>query len=1695
MKKYLFALAIAILITKSSFAQFSKTHYIPPLSGSSDDFSKAEQQYMYISTPSTKPVSFTINQLGSTIVSGTVTRDTPYQYYIGNGEQTQLHVDSSLVNQVLTNKGFIVEANDQIYVTVRVRAGQSNQAGELVSKGLAALGTTFRIGSLINTELDNFASNNYTFISVLATENNTTVKFSDIRDGALLINDASSGNTPSDVILNSGESYVLAVTGPTNANRDALIGSLVSSDKPIAVNCGSFTGSNGKTNTDLGFDQIVSAERTGKEYIFIKSTGQDPVERVLLVAHEDNTDIYLNGNTGTPDYTLNHSDYIALDGAQFASNGNMYVRTSKKVFAYQTVGDNARKDYANQELFFVPPLSCETPKSVDNVPLIEKVGTETFKGRATIVTKTGSPLNFIINGINYTYGSLPGNLIKVGPTSVNGNPDYETYTITGLTGNVSVISTTELYLAAYGSSGAATFGGFYSGFTFKPEVTFQTVNVSQSNCIPNVELNVNSLTGFDTFQWYFNDTPIAGATTSSFSPTAPGYYYVSATLTTCNIKLDSDKIPVSSCPENGDNDSANDNIDIDLDKDGITNCVESYGDFLIDNSVQNGTISKIKYSNYYSTSVKTSATATSLPFSGKADGNFVLNVAAGKGNFVTYSLVFSNPISLKLEYLNGSGSTNLMTSNSEFIITTSSNNTLTILNPDNQLLVDTNYDGFYESGVTQFSSFEIRFRLNSGSPLPAGTGTFSIQGHLTDNLSITHKNLVDFSNNSVGLLLSATCLPRDWDNDGIADQLDFDTDNDGISDIVEYHAKDVVLKNTDVNKDGLDDDFLLLDDNFDSDSDNVLDYMDLDSDNDGVFDVVESGSNALDVNNDGMIDGVTFGTNGLADSLESIPDSGKLNYSILDTDGDKIYNYISSDSDSDSCSDVIEAGFLDADQDSYLGGAVTISPFGVVTSAVGYSKPNTNYLTPGIITITTEPKDATICELKTTSFTIETNTVKGYQWEYSADGITWNTITDNATYAGSTTKTLTITGATASMDQYQYRVQLSKDGNTCGKASAIGKLIILPLPTFSASLSLVQCDDDTDGISTFNLKQKESLISKDYKTLNFTYYTSQAGAESKDAVLLIANPTAFTTDNVTIWIRAENDLGCFSIGALQLKVSATQLPPTFHKDFYTCDDFIDATQDNKDGISSFDFSSVTTDILALLPKNAVYTINYFKNKADALAETDSKGVSLAIASISDFRNTSSPKQQDIWVRVDSDVDNACFGLGPYVTLHVESIPEIYTINSTNTIRKCDDDNDGVYAFDTSTIEADSKKNQTDVVVSYFDENGVAMSSPLPNPMAVTGTKTIKIRIQNSTTKASNGPCFDEKNITFIVDKMPTATAIANAGLTSCDNEIDPLLQDGSVGFDTSTFNATITGTQTGIDLKYYLPSGTLIGGSLSNPFETKTQTIKAVVENSNNPSCYASVFIPFVVNPLPKIDTNSDSSESAILCTEKPNAKVTLNSGLTNIPTGTTFNWTHDGIAISTATSKSVVVNEKGIYMVKVTNAQGCSATRTIEVKGSQAATITNILIDDFSDNNSVEVQVTGNGNYAYALQTTNPYAFQNSSTFSNVPMGIYTVLVKDNNGCGIVEQQITVLGAPKFFTPNGDGIHDTWSIIGISNTFNLLTKTQIFDRYGQLMKQLIGLDVWDGTLNGQELPATDYWFTVQLENGKSANGHFALKR
>ncbi|MCO6175176.1 T9SS type B sorting domain-containing protein, partial [Flavobacterium sp. NRK F10] len=160
------------------------------------------------------------------------------------------------------------------------------------------------------------------------------------------------------------------------------------------------------------------------------------------------------------------------------------------------------------------------------------------------------------------------------------------------------------------------------------------------------------------------------------------------------------------------------------------------------------------------------------------------------------------------------------------------------------------------------------------------------------------------------------------------------------------------------------------------------------------------------------------------------------------------------------------------------------------------------------------------------------------------------------------------------------------------------------------------------------------------------------------------------------------------------------------------------------------------------------------------------------------------------------------------------------------------------------------------------------------------------------------------------------------------------------------------------------------------------------------------------------------------------------------------------------------------------------------------ATNIVTTVTDAFTDSATVVVTVSGgsNGDYLYQLDEE---SLQSSNVFTGVSSGEHQITVVDTQGCTFLQDTVTVIDYPKYFTPNGDGIHDTWNIVGLNATDN--TKIYIFDRYGKLIKQISPEgEGWDGTYNGHPLPSTDYWFSVEyLENQvvKEFKAHFSLKR
>lgn len=698
------------------------------------------------------------------------------------------------------------------------------------------------------------------------------------------------------------------------------------------------------------------------------------------------------------------------------------------------------------------------------------------------------------------------------------------------------------------------------------------------------------------------------------------------------------------------------------------------------------------------------------------------------------------------------------------------------------------------------------------------------------------------------------------------------------------------------------------------------------------------------------------------------------------------------------------------------------------------------------------------CENDTTTFSITgVQNITTVTWDFGDGSPIQNSIVGNHTYMTPNTYTVTATVSTPT-----------------GIRTATREITIFPKPVINNIVSLKQCDDNIDGFSVFNLTEANSKIAANYQNETFTYY--QSAIEAQNGTNAIATPTAYTNQTVSndvVYVRVVNTNGCFRVAQLNLNVSTTQIPATFTRSFTVCDDAVSGT--NTDGIASFDFSTVTTQIQNIFPVGQQLDITYYRNLADALAEQN------AIADISNYRNIGYPNTQKIYIRVDSKVNNDCLGLGQHITLNVERIPIVQPKVYTH----CDDDQDGKFAFNTATLQSELLNGLTNVSVSYFDQNNNPLPSPLPNPF-VTSSQTLRAMMKNNTATG----CQYETTIQFIVDDLPEAFPISAALTTVCDDEANPVIQDGKFAFDTSTFHSTILGNQTGMTVNYYDQNNKPLSSPLPNPFVTTTQNVRVEVINPINTACTASMTIPFVVHPVPKINLSGNE----IVCNAQTITK-TLDAGLVdNTPTTAyTYVWKKDGTVLPNESNYTLNINQEGLYTVEVTNAYGCSRTRTMEVTASDLATIDNVQVTDLSNHNSITITVSGDGNYVYSLDNID---YQASNTFSSIPAGIYTVYVKDLNGCGISAKEVSVLGIPAYFTPNGDGYHDYWNIQGMSTTIHANTKILIFDRFNKLLKELNPHSQgWDGTYLDNPLPANDYWYTIQLGDGRLLKGHFSLKR
>ncbi len=356
--------------------------------------------------------------------------------------------------------------------------------------------------------------------------------------------------------------------------------------------------------------------------------------------------------------------------------------------------------------------------------------------------------------------------------------------------------------------------------------------------------------------------------------------------------------------------------------------------------------------------------------------------------------------------------------------------------------------------------------------------------------------------------------------------------------------------------------------------------------------------------------------------------------------------------------------------------------------------------------------------------------------------------------------------------------------------------------------------------------------------------------------------------------------------------------------------------------------------------------------------------------------------------------------------------------------------------------------------------------------------------------------------------IPPTIASSPEDLKSCDPE-----RDGVASFDFSNNTLLALGSQDPSIYKvsYHLNkddadnyTGSFGDNVIATPNDyeniSSPQTIWLRIAESTQ-TCYTTVAFTITALPIAPIILEEEyarclSQDGTLINILPDDIEVELDAA------EYTFQWYAGvqavmGNEIPGEINASFTPPVSGDYSVEITNrANGCSISKSIKVVDSYPPEEikAELISGAFSNNGKYEVTVTGNGQYEYKIDNED---WQESNLFSDVTKGEHTITVRDIKMCGELSIKVELTaGYPEYFTPNGDGFHDSWRIEGTKNVS--ISEVLVFDRLGKFLVNLGPQGNWDGTYKGRQLPSNTYWFRVlYTEQGvlKEFKANFTLLR
>lgn len=297
------------------------------------------------------------------------------------------------------------------------------------------------------------------------------------------------------------------------------------------------------------------------------------------------------------------------------------------------------------------------------------------------------------------------------------------------------------------------------------------------------------------------------------------------------------------------------------------------------------------------------------------------------------------------------------------------------------------------------------------------------------------------------------------------------------------------------------------------------------------------------------------------------------------------------------------------------------------------------------------------------------------------------------------------------------------------------------------------------------------------------------------------------------------------------------------------------------------------------------------------------------------------------------------------------------------------------------------------------------------------------------------------------------------------------------------------------------------GGSNTSVSKNPTHTYTAdgiyrvTMICTSGAGCKDSITIPMdIIHPQPTADFTSDSTS---IC-ETQSVKFGDNSTGAD---GTVNKWTWDfdnGSASELQFPPSQTYNTAKVYNIQlqVENTLGCKDTATKQFTVFANPVMTAGRDTVLLEGGEITLNAAASGNGLQFLWTPNLY-LSNNKVLRPVLKGMpedmtYTLLVVAQGGCwredDVFVKLLKAPVIPNTFTPNDDGINDTWRILYLESYPEC--RIRVFNRDGQAIYESLGYKVpgWDGKYNGKKLPFGTYYYVIEPGSGrKPITGYVTL--